>query len=291
MSFNQPFDDLCDLIEQFPGPDHASTATLLDHLPDAETFNASEFGRILGWLAGWQGTSKIRLDECHICILSSSYQGRADLSSVVSFADRAGRGETVVNQFCKERGIGLRVLEMAPSIPHMVGNNWPEQDCMAACAFGMEATAAGGSLLGLASLAPGSDHHARIIIDKIIKQKQSIRENSSDKTRTKISLDIMRSQGGREIAASVGALVAARSRRIPVLIEGWSALAAVCILEFFGTHTVDHVKIAAVESPEQRDYARAIGMTPIIGPITNLGPGCGIALAINAISPMLAAIR
>lgn len=285
-----PFDDLCDLIRQFPGPNDKNRDAVNEKLAGYTPAGDCGISNLVRWLSAWQEDGVPRLDEAHICVLVSSYKHHENTDEVLSFAARAGKGATVVNQLCKDRGIGLRVLEMAPDIPHEVNENWTERDCMAACAFGMEATASGGHLIGLSSLAPGSEGFCQDLISKVDIEKQYINSNNSSITLDKNPLDIMRTTTGREVAASVGAIVAARSRRIPVLAEGWPALAALHVLKAMSPKAIDHVQIASVICAEQQRAASLVGKVPILGPFNMLGPGTGLAMAVSTIAPLLALV-
>ena len=54
--------------------------------------------------------------------------------------------------------------------------------------------------------------------------------------------------GGRELAAIAGAVLAARQRRIPVLLDGFVATSAVLPLARLGTGTLDHCRAGHVSA-------------------------------------------
>lgn len=295
MSTRRPFDDLADLFTQIPVEDGASNSGPSVQVPEIEGAPHDDISHILTWLGEWQLKTTPKLDESHICVFVSSYNGIGDQNSLRGFIDSASMGQVPVAKLCKERGVGLRVLEMAPEMPHVVSDSWPEKECMAATAFGMEATAAGGDILGLAALAPGDDEYSlkfcQEIVSRFIIVNQKGKQIYKGNTLALEVLDFMRSCAGREVAAMVGALIAARSRRLPVLIEGWSGLAAVSIVSAIDQASVDHVKVASIENGFQAEIARKLGMQPILGVPVNLGTGCGVALALSAIAPMLNLVK
>lgn len=285
-----PFDDLQQLIDQLPPADAAAQDAVRRAAGDGEAVSVAQ---LLPWLAGWQGQERPGLTESHICVLASAYAG-TDAAPVMTFIEAAGRGQTALSHLCRDRGVGLRVLEMAPTVPHQVSEDWSERDCMAAVAFGMEATAAGGDLLGLAALAPGGADACQDLCEKIlsiIDKKQLSNTHSEGDALTISPLHLMRTMAGREVAASVGAMVAARSRRLPVLVEGWPGLAALAVLMALDPRAGDHVQIASVENEAQASVAAALGKHPIIGMPVTTGPGAGIALAISALVPLLSLLR
>jgi nicotinate-nucleotide--dimethylbenzimidazole phosphoribosyltransferase len=277
---SSPFDDLRDLVSQVQlngSIDIASSGKKADAPMGVDQF--------LHWLRLCQGEPAPKLNEVHICVLASSYNEETKHLALSFIAD-ASRGRVTVNALCKDRGIGLRVLEMAPSIPHKLGGDWAEKDCMAAVAFGMEAAAAGGDLLGLSDCAPGSEVPAIDII-KNININHNVMQDGKEETLREDPLLILQKLGGREIAGMVGALIAARTCRLPVLVEGWSGLAALHILAAMNFDAIGHVQVASYSDEAQKLAALAIGKTPIMGQSVEMGAGCGIALAVSAMIPLL----
>lgn len=277
-----PFDDLLNLIDQLPEKDEQAEAAMRSDLQSSLVGERPENTGLtswLAWLAAWQGTSKITLAESHICLFTSSYVGADGIDQVAKFADLAGRGQTPLNQMCKDRGLGLRVLELAPTVPHDLESGWPERDCMAACAFGMEATASGGNVLGLSAISAGSDAVAKDLI-------MALDEPSLKSAGKKAVLNCMQEQAGREIAALVGAMIAARSRRLPVLAEGWAALCAMKILFLIEPEAIEHVNMATASDAAQRDVLESIGKQSLILPVSDLPAGCGVAVAISTLATL-----
>ncbi len=277
-----PFDDLLNLIGQLPKKDEQAKAALWSDLEKSLVSDCPRDAGLtswLDWLAAWQGTSKVSLAESHICLFTSSYVGADDVDEVVKFADLAGRGQTPLNHMCKDRGLGLRVLELAPTMPHNLEAGWPERDCMAACAFGMEATASGGNVLGLSVVSAGADAVAKSLINALDEPNLQ----SADK---KAVLNCMQKHAGREIAALVGAIIAARSRRLPVLAEGWAALSAMKTLFMIEPDAIEHVNLAIVSDEAQRPVLEKIGKNTLLLPTSYLPAGCGVAVAISTLATL-----
>jgi len=96
----------------------------------------------------------------------------------------------------------------------------------------------------------------------------------------KTSIDVMATFGGRELAAIMGAVVAARLRRIPVLLDGFVVTAAVVPLILHGTDTLDHCLAAHCSAePGHQRLLDHLWMTPILSLGMRLGEGTGAALA------------
>lgn len=284
-----PFDDLKDLINQFPNADkdayEAATASL-DCRPLGSAGSAP-FGvaHLHAWLAAWQGEAAPRAKDIHLCLLASAYRHGAPSDEVVAAIKRASRGRAAVNPLCVRSGLGLRVLELGPEIPHVVNPGeptWDEGQIMATLAFGMESTAAGGDILGLAGLAPGAEGPARTILSALLALPLDAELEGFDGTDP---LLLLRAHGGREMAAILGGLVAARSRRMPVLIEGWSALTAAAVLHALGgPEALDHIQLASLTHQDQAAVATALGLHPVLGCYTDDdAAGMGLALACDIV--------
>ena len=93
-------------------------------------------------------------------------------------------------------------------------------------------------------------------------------------------LEVLRRLGGREIAAMIGAILAARLERVPVLIDGYVATAAAAVLHALSPVALDHC-LAAHRSAEPAHGALLdrLGLVPILDLGMRLGEGSGAALA------------
>lgn len=283
MLTGRPFDDLRTIIGQLPAGDAASESQFFESCGHVGGQNDGLVS-LGGWIAAWQGRHDPKTKDTHICFMASSYLGCGDPSEVKEYIAATAKGRAPVNLMCVEQGIGLRALEMAPEVPHDTNQAWPEADCMAAVAFGMEAAAAGGDLLGLATYAPGGDGCAKAILKTCCPEAFGLERGEVEANSEYMPLDSLRDFGGREIAGAVGALIAARSRRLPVLAEGWACLAAIAILEAVMPGATDHVAIAAMTDEEQAEVCRFLGKKPVIGPTIGIGPGCASAAAVSVLA-------
>jgi nicotinate-nucleotide--dimethylbenzimidazole phosphoribosyltransferase len=95
--------------------------------------------------------------------------------------------------------------------------------------------------------------------------------------------------GGREIAALAGAMLAARLRRIPVLLDGFIACAAIAPLAAKQPQFVHHC-IAAHCSAEAAHQLLldCLGLEPLLRLDMRLGEGSGAALAVPLVRAALA---
>lgn len=297
-----PFEDLRRVLSQLPEGDSCATKKILVRDKGVEAGGGDELLPLKHWLATWQGTENPVVDEAHICVLAACYAGH-EAAGVQNFIAAASKGRAPVNRLCIDRGVGLRVLELAPDLPYDPAKPWEQAECMAAVAFGMEATAAGGHLLGLSECAPGNIIPALSIILSLSNRglqdiqgelvaKGIVEDSLFSMVQARVEasgidgsdpLELLRLYGGREIAASVGAIVAARSRRLPVVIDGWSALAAVAILEAEKKGSTEHVRVASYPDRLAAAVSDTVVGMPLIGFPVAAGPGCGNAISVSVL--------
>jgi nicotinate-nucleotide--dimethylbenzimidazole phosphoribosyltransferase len=95
--------------------------------------------------------------------------------------------------------------------------------------------------------------------------------------------------GGREQAAICGAVLAARARRIPVLLDGFICTAAAAVLHAVDERLLDHALIGHVSAePGHRRLLQALGKRPVLDFDMRLGEGTGAALALGVVRAALA---
>src|SRR5690606_32212435 len=68
--------------------------------------------------------------------------------------------------------------------------------------------------------------------------------------------EILRRVGGREFAAIAGAIIAARAEKVPVILDGYGAIAAACALHAVNPAVLDHCLLA--QWPTDPGLSRAV---------------------------------
>lgn len=102
-------------------------------------------------------------------------------------------------------------------------------------------------------------------------------------------LEILSALGGRELAAIAGAILAARHRRIPVLLDGFIATASTLPLFTDNPTILDHVLISHCSQENgHRHILEQINKTALIDLDLRLGEASGAAIALPIIRAAIA---
>ena len=111
--------------------------------------------------------------------------------------------------------------------------------------------------------------------------RKAIEVNNPDITD---GISVLAAVGGFEIGGMAGAIIAAASRRIPVVIDGIISSAAALIASLIAPSSVDYM-IAGHRSkvPGQAAALEMLGLTPCLDLQMRLGEGTGAVLAFNII--------
>jgi len=148
-----------------------------------------------------------------------------------------------------------------------------ERECAATMAFGMEALAKQPDLLVLGALGRGAGVAAARIAEAL-----HVASPPGG------GLALMAHLGGRETAAIAGAILAARSQRVPVLLDGTAALAAAALLQAAAPGVLDHCRLGAAPAGEPTaKLLNLTGLRPIIGLKTGLDDATGSAAALAVV--------
>jgi len=94
-------------------------------------------------------------------------------------------------------------------------------------------------------------------------------------------LEVLREVGGAELVAMAAAVMAARARNLPVLLDGYVVTAAVLPLALAATGALDHCQIGHCSAePGHRRLVARLGKQPILDLGMRLGEGSGAMAAV-----------
>ena len=311
-----PFEDIRLLFEMLPPPDLDSVAAVRER-EKTLVKPAGALGRLEGiteWLAAWQATSKPAVLRPSVCVFAANHgvtaQGVAAYPSSVTrqMLETFAAGGGTINQICATFDFGFKVFDLALDIPTGDITQEPaldEKSCVATMAFGMEAVAGGTDLLGLGEMGIGNTTVAAAVYaalyggdparfvgrgagadDAQLARKVDAVQRALALHGPHLSepLEVLRRLGGREIAAIAGAILAARSQRVPVVLDGYVVTAAAAVLHAIEPTSIDHC-VAGHLSAEgaHAEVLERIGKKPILDLGMRLGEGSGAALAMTMI--------
>jgi len=324
MSSEHPFDDLNILIKTMPTASAEAVAAV--RARDAQlTKPPGALGRleeIVEHLAAWQGKESPTIERPTVVVFAGNHgvtaQGVSPFPSSVTeqMLKNFSAGGAAVNQICATWGAGLKVFELALQIPTKDFCEAPAmeaRECAGTVAFGMEAIAGGADLLAFGEMGIGNTTSAAAIYhalyggaaadwvgrgtgldDAGLQRKISVVERAVALHKPELTdpWEVLRRLGGREIAAMVGGILAARMERIPVLLDGYVACAAAAILHAIDPSTLDHC-LAGHRSPEggHGEVLRRFGKKPLLDLGMRLGEGSGAALAMGIVKAAVACHR
>lgn len=104
-------------------------------------------------------------------------------------------------------------------------------------------------------------------------------------------LEVLRQVGGAELVAMAAAVVAARQRHLPVLLDGYVVTAAVLPLTIIEPSALDHCQLGHVSAePGHRMLAERLGKRPLLDLNMRLGEGSGAMAAVPLVAMACAGI-
>jgi nicotinate-nucleotide--dimethylbenzimidazole phosphoribosyltransferase len=203
--------------------------------------------------------------------------------------ERLSSGAAPVCQLCSTYDMGLKAFDLALDLPTgdiTVEPALDERGAAATMAFGMEAIAGGTDLLCLSDLGVGNSTAAAAVCAALFGGRgadwvgnepgaeSSMTGRKAGLVDAALSvhagylsdpLEVLRRFGGREFAAIAGAIIAARSERIPVLLDGYVAVAAAAVLHAVNPEAIGHCLLAGLSGDAgQARAASRLGLRPLL---------------------------
>ena len=102
-------------------------------------------------------------------------------------------------------------------------------------------------------------------------------------------LDALTRLGGREIAAIVGAIIYARLKKVPVILDGYVVSAAAACIKTIADNALKHCISGHLSAePAHGKLLKKMNLNPLLDLKLALGEGTGAALAIGLVRAALA---
>ncbi|MBH67505.1 MAG: nicotinate-nucleotide--dimethylbenzimidazole phosphoribosyltransferase [Rhodospirillaceae bacterium] len=313
-------DEVRSLIGELPGPNLECSRAAKDH--EAElTKPAGALGRLeemVEWLAAWQGTYPPRLVHPRTAVFAgnhgivrhnvSAFPGSVTGQMVQNFI----AGGAAVNQLCRTFDADLRVYELGleePTGDFTQTVAMSDEECVRAMAYGMMSVEPGLDVLCLGEMGIGNTTSASAVsfalfggraeewvglgtgISKnTLRKKIAVVEKGCALHTEKADdpLSIFAALGGLELAAIIGAILAARLARVPVILDGFACTTAAAVIFAIQPKAIDHCLVShcSVEPGHQR-LLEKLGKKPLLNLEMRLGEGSGATLALGILRAAL----
>jgi nicotinate-nucleotide--dimethylbenzimidazole phosphoribosyltransferase len=274
---------------------------------------------MVAWLARWQGRSPPRLEHVDILVFAgnhgvtaqgvSAYPAEVTVQMVANFA----AGGAAINQLAHTAGASLRVIPLSLDRPTADFSQAPAMDqaaFLAAITTGYDAVAADADLVCLGEMGIGNTTAASAIAaalfgagaahwagrgtgidDRSLARKRAVIDDALVRHEATLNdpLSIAAALGGHELAAILGATLAARRQRVPVLLDGFVSTAAAAPLVKLRADALDHALAGHVSAEAgHRALLDKLGLAPLLDLGMRLGEGSGAAVAVLVLRAALA---
>ncbi|SDN86055.1 nicotinate-nucleotide--dimethylbenzimidazole phosphoribosyltransferase [Afipia sp. GAS231] len=271
------------------------------------------------WLARWQENATPRLERVTIAVFAgnhgiagrgvSAYPPEVTAQMVANFA----AGGAAINQIATLAGAELRVVPLdleRPTRDFTVAAAMDTEDFLDAVDIGCHAVADDCDLLVVGEMGIANTTTAATLCAALlgggatrwagrgtgVDDDGLSRKRAAIETALKVHerilgdpLAVAAALGGRELAAIAGAVLAARQRGVPVLLDGFVATSAVLPLARLEGHVLDHCRAGHVSAESgHRDLLRELHLDPLLDLNMRLGEASGAGVAILLLRAALA---
>ena len=269
-----------------------------------------KLGTAAAWLAAWQRRFPPRLENPMLTLFAGAH-GLASRGVSLSTVDQTRsqldalqNGTAPLSAIAAGIGVNIRVFELAlerPTEPIDEAPAMSERECAATIAYGFEAIAekpdlvalaVSGAGIGTAAAAvacslyggspeywvrpgPGTPSEMTTARAELVSDALSFhRGNLED------PLQALRCLGGRELAACVGAIIAARVEGVPVVLDGFATTIAAGVVHALAPQALGHVTAAHVtRRPAHEAALERVGLEPLLHLEFQTGSGLGSTTA------------
>ncbi|WP_423603786.1 nicotinate-nucleotide--dimethylbenzimidazole phosphoribosyltransferase [Sphingomonas sp. MS122] len=309
-------------LRDLPQPDPAAVQAAAARQAEL-TKPAGSLGRletIALFLAGWQGNARPVLDRGRAVIFAGNHgvaaQGVSAFPAEVTVQMVANfeTGGAAINQLARHAGLELRIVALDLDRPTADFTREPamsEAECRDALARGAAAVDAELDLLVVGEMGIANSTSAAALCARSFggdardwvgpgtgldaagqARKAAVVERAlaAHAAAPRDAFETLRRLGGREIAAIAGAVLAARHLRVPVMLDGFIACAALAPLFAQQPGIVGHCLAGHCSAePGHRRLLERFGLDPLLRLDMRLGEGSGAAVAVSIVRAALAA--
>ena len=306
-----PFNDVRDLIARMPDLNLPSEYNADGSVPHNKFGRLSRIG---DWLSASQRRDIPEVEKTTLALFAGSH-GLAKYQVSVSDPEatrhrieKLQKGTLPTNGIAADARATVKVFELAleqPTGDISVEPAMSEKDCAATIAYGMEAVADTPDCLALGVLGVGGGTAAAAVAaslyggdarywvragvgptSEVNLAREAIVNKAGEFHRGHLQdpLEILRRLGGRELAACVGAIIAARHQGVPVLLDGFATCVAAGIVHSLNPRGIEHVMAGQItDRPSHTAILDRIKLDPVYDLRLQLGEGFGSTLAIHVL--------
>lgn len=273
------------------------------------------------FMAGWQGRARPRAQRIHAVVFAGNHGVAAQgvsafpVEVTAQMVSNFRRGGAAINALAAACGAKLAVVPLdldRPTGDITQGPAMSEAECLAALNAGAAAVPQACDLLfvgemGIANTTPAAALCAQVLggrAEDWVGRGTGIDDAAIARKTAAVTqalalhgpacadspFETLRRLGGREIAAMAGAILTARQRRVPVLLDGFICCAAIAPLAAANPALTAHCMAAhcSAEAGHARLLER-LDLDPLLHLGMRLGEGSGAAVAAQVVRSALAA--
>ena len=275
--------------------------------------------KLVSCLAYWQGRNPPRLQRVDVFVFAgnhgvtargvSAYPAEVTAQMVANFA----AGGAAINQLARLAGANLQVVPLSldrPTADITTAPAMDEGEFLAAVAVGFDAISPEADLVCLGDMGIGNTTAAAAVAaalfggdgvfwagrgtginDEAMARKRAVIDRALAGHAAIIDdpLRVAAALGGRELAAILGATLAARRRRVPVVLDGFVSTAAAAPLKQLRADSLDHTLAGHVSAEAgHRALLQKLDLEPLLDLDMRLGEASGAALAVLILRAALA---
>lgn len=316
-----PLQDIRALINNALPDANSNIEAILAEKSHSTLFGLRPLGRlgaVLTHIAAMQGRDSPAINAPLIAVFLGTHRATGEIlgsdptEEAARRVESLSKGNTPIRGIANSVGAAYKLMEMGTDMPAADMRTEPSltpRGCAASIAFGMECAAGGNDIVALGCAGVGSAAAAAAIAMALFGGNADYWAGGRDKgAKVRIAaveaaaerhggagadpLEILRCYGGRDIAGLIGAIVATRHQKIPVLLDGFVTCAAAAIVHAVNPSAIDHCIAAHITAePAHGALLDRIGKKPVLDLEIGIGDGTGGALALAALKSAAAGMN
>jgi nicotinate-nucleotide--dimethylbenzimidazole phosphoribosyltransferase len=312
------FADVREFVSNLPLADESAREHARTH-QDSLTKPPGSLGRLeelAAFMAGWRATPTPKITKAQALVFAGNhgvcaqgvnpYPQEVTAQMVLNFQ----HGGAAINQLCRTFSADLRVVPILldkPTADFTQGPAMTEAETLAAMETGAAAVDDDADVLILGEMGIGNSTVAAALAAAFfggtaenwvgpgtgsdpagVARKCAAVGRGLALHQGRDALETLSRLGGREQAAICGSILAARTMRIPVILDGFICTAAASTLHVIRGNLLDHCIVGHVSAePGHRRLLNELGKRPILELDMRLGEGSGAALALGVLRAAL----